>query len=86
MDLLFQILKNTTLSGHPLDEFREKIDELNYTLSSEIEGVKDGSFAIFIGKVEEIQNKISKKGNAFGIVNLMDFHGNIEIMLFSDKL
>ncbi len=74
------------VSGHPLDEYREKLDELNYTLSSELEGIKDGSFAIFIGKVEEIQKKISKKGNQFGIVNLMDFHGNIEIMLFSDKL
>ncbi|MDQ7044285.1 MAG: DNA polymerase III subunit alpha [Sulfurimonas sp.] len=74
------------ISGHPLDEYREKIDELSYTLSSEIEGVKDGTFAIFIGKVEDIQSKISKKGNQFGIVNLMDFHGNIEIMLFSDKL
>ena len=29
---------------------------------------------------------MSKKGNQFGIVNLMDFHGNMEIMLFSDKL
>ena len=29
---------------------------------------------------------MSKKGNQFGIVNLMDFHGNIDIMLFSDKL
>ena len=29
---------------------------------------------------------MSKKGNQFGIVHLMDFHGNIEIMLFSDKL
>jgi len=47
---------------------------------------KDGSFVVFIGKVEDIQKKISKKGNQFGIVNLMDFHGNIEIMLFSDKL
>jgi DNA polymerase-3 subunit alpha len=74
------------VSGHPLDEYREKLDELNYTLSSEIEGVKDGSFAIFIGKVEEIVTKVSKKGNQFAIVNLMDFHGNIEIMLFSDKL
>ncbi|WP_324172873.1 DNA polymerase III subunit alpha [Sulfurimonas sp.] len=74
------------VSGHPLDEYREKLDELNYSLSSELESIKDGSFAIFIGKVEEIQNKISKKGNQFGIVNLMDFHGNIEIMLFSDKL
>ncbi len=74
------------VSGHPLDEYRERLDELNYTLSSEVESVKDGSYAIFIGKVEEIVKKISKKGNQFGIVNLMDFHGNIEIMLFSDKL
>jgi len=74
------------VSGHPLDKHRERLDELDYTLSSEIEGIKDGSYAIFIGKVEEITTKISKKGNQFGIVNLMDFHGNIEIMLFSDKL
>ncbi|MCF6309383.1 MAG: DNA polymerase III subunit alpha [Sulfurimonas sp.] len=74
------------VSGHPLDEFREKMDELEYTMSSEVEGIKDGSTAIFIGKVEDIQKKISKKGNQFGIVNLMDFHGNIEIMLFADKL
>ena len=74
------------ISGHPLDEYREKIDELDYTLSSEIENVKDGSYAIFIGKVEDITKKTSKKGNQFGIVNLMDFHGNVEVMLFSDKL
>jgi len=74
------------VSGHPLDSYREELASLNYTLSSEIENIKDGSYAIFIGKVEEIQHKVSKKGNAFGIVNLMDFHGNIEVMLFSDKL
>ena len=74
------------VSGHPMDDYRETLDELNYTLSSELESIKDGSYAIFIGKVEEITKKISKKGNQFGIVNLMDFHGNIEIMLFSDKL
>ncbi|MEN8148059.1 MAG: DNA polymerase III subunit alpha [Campylobacterota bacterium] len=74
------------VSGHPLDDFRTRMDELNYTLSSDIENITDGSTAIFIGKVEEIQKKISKKGNQFGIVNLMDFHGNIEMMLFSDKL
>jgi DNA polymerase-3 subunit alpha len=74
------------VSGHPMDEFREEMNELNYTLSSELEDVKDGSYAIFIGKVENITIKMSKKGNQFGIVDLMDFHGNIEIMLFSDKL
>ncbi len=74
------------VSGHPMDDFREELGELSYTLSSELESVKDGSQAIFIGKVEDVVTKISKKGNQFGIVNLMDFHGNMEIMLFSDKL
>ena len=74
------------VSGHPLDNFREEIDQMDYTLSSDIENIADGSTAIFIGKVEEIQKKISKKGNQFGILNLMDFHGNIEMMLFADKL
>jgi DNA polymerase-3 subunit alpha len=86
---ILEFEKNTLgfyVSGHPLDDFREKIEELNYTLSSEIAETKDGSYVIFIGKVEDIQKKISKKGNQFGIVELMDFHGNIEIMLFEDKL
>ena len=74
------------VSGHPMDDYREQLAELNYTLSSELENVKDGTQAIFIGKVEDVVTKISKKGHQFGIVNLMDFHGNMEIMLFSDKL
>ncbi|QSZ41983.1 DNA polymerase III subunit alpha [Sulfurimonas aquatica] len=74
------------VSGHPMDNFRSEMDELNYTMSSELESVKDGSQAIFIGKVEGVVTKISKKGHQFGIIDLMDFHGNMEIMLFSDKL
>ncbi len=74
------------VSGHPLDNFREAIDSINYTLSSELENIADGSSAIFIGKVEEIKVKMSKKGSQFGLVSLMDFHGNIEMMLFTDKL
>lgn len=74
------------VSGHPLDNFREQIDAINYTLSSEVENIEDGSTAIFIGKVEEITKKMSKKGSQFGLVSLMDFHGNIEVMLFSDKV
>jgi len=74
------------VSGHPMDDYRKELDGLDYSLSSELEDIKDGSYAIFIGKVEDVVKKTSKKGNQFGIVNLMDFHGNMEIMLFSDKL
>ena len=74
------------VSGHPLDKYRETLDEINYTLSSEIDDLADGSQAMFIGKIEGITEKISKKGNKFGIANIMDLHGNIELMLFENRL
>ena len=74
------------ISGHPLDSFREEINKNNYTLSSEIENVEDGSIALLIGKVEDITTKISKKGNKFGILNVMDLHGNIELTVFEKML
>lgn len=74
------------VSGHPLDEYKEQIDKINYTLSSQIDELEDGSQALFVGKIENIVEKISKKGNKFGIATIMDFHGNIELMLFEDRL
>ncbi len=74
------------VSGHPLDKYRETLGSINYTLSSEIEDLADGSEALLIGKIESITEKISKKGNKFGIANVMDLHGNIELMLFENKL
>ncbi len=74
------------VSGHPLDKFRETLDDINYTLSSEIDDLADGSQAMFIGRIEGIVEKISKKGNKFGIANIMDLHGNIELMLFENRL
>lgn len=73
------------VSGHPLDEFKEKLEDIKYSLSSQLEEIADGSIAIFIGKIENITKKTSKKGGQFALVNVMDFHGNIEFMLFSDK-
>lgn len=74
------------VSGHPLDEYRDKIDKINYTLSSQIDELEDGSQALFVGKIENITEKLSKKGNKFGIATIMDFHGTIELMLFEDRL
>ncbi len=74
------------VSGHPLDEYREQMEKINYTLSSQIDEVADGSDVLFVGKVESITERISKKGNKFGIANILDLHGNIELMLFEDKI
>jgi len=74
------------VSGHPLDEFRETLDEIQYTLSSEIDTLADGSETLLVGKIEAIVEKVSKKGNKFGIATIMDLHGNIELMLFEDRI
>ena len=74
------------VSGHPLDRFREELSDIRYTLSSDLEQIADGSSALLIGKVEEVTTRISKKGNKFGIANVMDLHGNIEITLFERQL
>jgi DNA polymerase-3 subunit alpha len=74
------------VSGHPLDKYRETLENIKYTLSSEIDDLADGSQALIIGKIETITEKISKKGNKFGIANIMDLHGNIELMLFENRL
>ncbi len=74
------------LSGHPLDKYRDEIKEIDYTLSSELSELADGTKTMFVGKIESITEKISKKGNKFGIVNLLDLHGNIEIMVFEKML
>jgi DNA polymerase-3 subunit alpha len=74
------------VSGHPLDKYRNSLNEINYTLSSQISELKDGEEALIIGQIENIAQKISKKGNKFGIASVMDLHGNIELMLFDSHL
>jgi len=73
------------ISGHPLDAFRELIESIPHALSSDVENINNEK-KLFIGKVESITEKMSKKGNKFGIVNLMDFHGNMEFMVFANIL
>ena len=74
------------VSGHPLDKYRETLDEINYTLSSEFDELQDGTETLLVGKIENIQKRISKKGNPFGIATIMDLHGSFEIMMFDSLI
>jgi len=73
------------VSAHPLDPYKDEINELNYNLSSEIEEILNKE-ALFVGKIESIKVRMSKKGNKFAIVTLMDFHGKIDLMVFERDL
>ncbi|GHV02356.1 hypothetical protein AGMMS49521_4020 [Campylobacterota bacterium] len=70
------------VSGHPLDEYRDELSKYTYALSASIEEIEDGSEVVFIGKVENIENKISKKLARYGVVHLIDLTGSPELMIF----
>jgi len=73
------------VSAHPLDPYKDKIKNIKYNLSSEVEEIINQE-ALFIGKIEQLKVKLSKKGNKFAIATLMDFHGKIDIMIFEKDL
>jgi len=73
------------VSAHPLDPFKEKMEGINYNFSSDIEDII-GQEALFVGKIEGMKVRISKKGNKFAIANLMDLHGKIDVMIFERDL
>ncbi len=62
--------------GHPLDEYKDQIEKINYTLSSSIDELDDGSQILIVGKIETITEKISKKGSKFGIVSILRLSRN----------
>jgi len=73
------------VSAHPLDPYKSKMEGIKYNLSSDIEDIISQE-GLFVGKIEAMKIKISKKGNKFAIVTLMDFHGKIDIMVFERDL
>jgi len=73
------------VSAHPLDPYKKEINKLTYNLSSEIEDIL-GQEALFVGKIESIKVRMSKKGNKFAIVTIMDFHGKVDLMVFERDL
>ncbi|MBR8465624.1 DNA polymerase III subunit alpha [Campylobacter sp. faydin G-140] len=74
------------LSGHPLDDYRKKIDAIKYTLSSEFETLPESAEILVVGKIEDFSTRITKSGKKMGTINVLDFHGNIEIAVFEREL
>ncbi len=74
------------ISGHPLDEFKEEINEIKYTPSNEFDEIESGSKILLIGKIEDIKTRISKNNKKFAIVTLLDFKGSIEFTVFEKSI
>ena len=74
------------LSGHPLDDYKDEINKIKYTLSSEFESLPQSAEILVVGKIEDFATRITKSGKKMGTINVLDFHGNIEIAVFEREL
>jgi DNA polymerase-3 subunit alpha len=74
------------VSGHPLDNYRADIEQIQATQLSETSELKDQSTVRLAGIVTEIRRQVTKKGKAMATITLEDFTGSGEILIFSDVI
>lgn len=75
------------MSGNPLDDFSSEIDGIKgVVLSYDIDRLKEGSRLLIVGIIKDIKSKISKKGNRFAEILIVDKVGNIWLQVFEKHL
>lgn len=75
------------MSGNPLDDFSKDIDKIKgVVFSHSIQNLKDNSRALIVGIIKDIKSRISKKGNRFAEILIVDKVGNIWLQVFEKHL
>ncbi len=72
------------VSGHPLMRYEQEINEFANVHFGDLTNFKNGSTARACGIVTQVKKKIDKRGNMMAFVNLEDFSGRAELIVFSD--
>jgi DNA polymerase-3 subunit alpha len=71
------------ISGHPLDDYRMEMENFITCTLEDLEE-KKGQPVKVAGIVVKSIHKVSQKGTGYGTFVLQDYHGTLELSLFSD--
>lgn len=71
------------VSGHPLDDHREKLEAIGTNIGK-IKTLKEGNPAIAGGIIEDVRIILTKKGDKMAFVKLTDMSGTLELVLFPE--
>jgi len=69
------------VSGHPLDEHREKLEKREMTIAR-IKSLAAELAVVVAGIVEEVRPVVTKRGDQMAFLKIADFSGMIEIVIF----
>lgn len=74
------------LSGHPLDQFSLVLDSICTLKMTDMTDVSDflGKTVTFGGIVTSTENRLSKRGQPWGLVKMEDYSGPGELRIFGD--
>ena len=73
-------------SSHPLEPYRAEYEALGLSTIAQIESMRDGEKASLGGVITGRRARKDKRDREYAIINLEDFDGGIEVMVFSDVL
>lgn len=72
------------ISGHPLDDYKMEIENFTTCGLEEIENHKSKPSVNVAGMITVARHLVSKNGNGWGIFELRDFNGSLELKLFGE--
>jgi DNA polymerase III subunit alpha len=73
------------VTGHPLNEYIDKVRDLATHNGETLEGVEKGAEVTVCGIITGIQRRRNKEGKPWAIFQLEDLMGSIEVMVFTTQ-
>jgi DNA polymerase-3 subunit alpha len=73
------------VTGHPLDEYNDKVGDLATHLTSNLEGLAKSTEVALCGIMTGINRRRNKDGKLWASLQIEDREGNIEAMVFSTQ-
>ncbi len=73
------------ITGHPLDQYMDKVKELATHITSGLEGLAKSTEVAVCGILTGITQKRNKKGDLWAALQVEDLAGSVEAMVFSTQ-
>ncbi len=73
------------ITGHPLDQYMDKVRELATHFTSGLEGLSKSTEVVLCGILTSIAQKRNKKGELWSSLQVEDLEGAVDAMVFSTQ-
>ncbi|MBY0472714.1 DNA polymerase III subunit alpha [Patescibacteria group bacterium] len=70
------------VSGHPLDQHREKLSKRPMTIEQMKQRIMPGMTAVAAGMIEDVRTLLTRGGDQMAFIKIADFDGSIEAVVF----